>query len=444
MNKKEIQRLQETALSLIRTNKVDEAISIHESIIKNDPRNDISYHMLGFACSLKREYKKAASLIEKAISLYKWCAEYYNSLAGVYKELNRFEDAIQILEIALTVKPSAEIYNNLGMAYVSLRKFTKSFEFYEKAIQIDPNAAFIHFNYALSLLSNGNYEKGWEEYEWRHKLTSLVPPPYPQHSNIKGKRILLQQEQGFGDNIQFIRYAKLLKEIGAAEVNAIVSLPLEKLFKTCPWINKVNATTMMGDYLIPMMSLPLIFKTTVNSIPTPIPYFNIPESKKDGFNIGIVWSSKKNQPNNFVNQDGDRILPSLSELAYRSAQRRFLKPEWFQKISTLPVKLWCLQPNAEVVDFINYPEIKDFYDTAELISGMDLIISIDTATAHLAGAMGKPTYLVLPYDSEWRWLVNETENSIWYPSIKIFRQSVREDWNSVLDKLYSQVNSNLL
>jgi hypothetical protein len=194
---------------------------------------------------------------------------------------------------------------------------------------------------------------------------------------------------------------------------------------------------MIGDYVIPMMSLPLIFNGFIPNEP----YFKIKEKPKlTGFNIGIAWTSKKQFITDCVFQEGTRILPSLPALAYKSAQQRLLKQEWFEKISQLPVKLWCFQPDADIeVDFIEKYPTNDFFETAEALTQMDLIISIDTALAHLAGAIGKPTWLILPRNSEWRWLVSGTGTS-WYPSMKLFRQST--DWTSLFDTLYTHLKEN--
>lgn len=437
MNKKQIQIKQNQAFELVQQNKIAEAKAIYQQIIDINPNNDSAHHMLSFCHVLDGEFQEALNHITTAINLYKCCADYYNTAGSILRDIGEFEKAFYVLKEGLKCDPNnSETYNNLGLVLNDLGNYTQALKCYEASIQIRPNVPYVHFNYALTLLKTGDMENGFREYEWRLRLTSSEPPFIPQQTDIQNRPIILHHEQGFGDTIQFIRYAKLFEENGAAEISVIASPPLERLLKTCPYIDKVNADYMVGDFVIPMMSLPFIFKTNLNTIPSNIPYFQIPSNTKklEGINIGIVWTSHKNLSKEKIFKDGDRILPSLKSIAYRSAQYRNLKAQWFEKISTLPVKLWCLQPDANIeVDFINKLEINDFYDTAVAINDMDLVISIDTAAAHLAGALGKPTWLILPKNAEWRWLASG-ENTLWYPSMKLFRQS--DDWQSLLDTLY--------
>lgn len=442
MNKKQIQTVQNRAFELVQQNKASEAKAIYQTIIAADPTNDSAHHMLSFCHVLAGEYQDALTHITKAIELYKCCADYYNTAGSILRDLQELEKAFFVLKEGLKCNPNnPETYNNLGLVLNDIGNYEQAIKCFEASLAMEPQAAFVHFNYALTLLKTGDYARGWREYEWRHRLTSPVSPPLPQQTDLK-KSFILHHEQGFGDAIQFIRYAQLLKEGGAIEINVSVPPPLERLIKSCPYVDQVNGDYMVGDYVIPMMSMPYIFE---GKIPTQIPYFNIPDKPKlSGFNIGITWTSKKNFNTDCVFQDGDRILPSLPALAYKSAQQRLLKAEWFEKISTLPVKLWCLQPDVDVdVNYIDKIETTDFYDTAEYMKQMDLVISIDTATAHLAGALGIPTWLILPVNSEWRWLVDRKDTP-WYPSMRLFRQTVKGDWTSVLDTLYMQLSEILI
>lgn len=436
MNKIEMKKYLQEATDLFNNKQFNEAKKLYLYVIENYPDIDPAYHMVGFIEAIQSNFITAKEYVEKAISLYKFSTDYYNTLAGICRELQLYPEAIKALQTAIIVKKDdPETYNNLGMILNDIGQLDTAIKCFEIAIEHDPNASFIHFNYALCLLKAGHYKKGWEEYEWRHKLTSSEPPLLPQLTEIKNKNIILHHEQGFGDNIQFIRYAQLLKEHGAKTINVIASKPLERLLKSCPHIDKINADT-IGDFVIPMMSLPYVLQQ--NNIPTNIPYFHIPNNNKlTGFNVGIAWTSNKHISHDPIRQEGHRYLPSISTMVYNNAQKRILKQEWLQKISTLPITLWSLQPDAKIeVDFIKYKEINDFYDTATQIQQMDLIISIDTGIAHLAGALGKPTWTLLPINSEWRWLTNRNDTP-WYPTMKLFRQ--KTDWQDTLDTIYTQL-----
>ena len=434
MNKKQIKMEQERAFELVKQNKALEAREIYQKIIDIEPNNDSAHHMLSFTYVLNGEYEPALKHITKAIDLYKCCADYYNTAGSILRDLQELDKALLVLKQGLVCNQNnPETYNDLALVFNDLGQYDKAKLCFESSIALEPTAAFVHFNYALTLLKTGDYEKGWTEYEWRHKLASTAPQ-LPLQSDIKNKRFILHHEQGFGDTIQFIRFAKLLKDNEAAEINVSVPEPLERLIKTCPYVDQVNAEYMIGDYVIPMMSLPYIFGNQFLTNQ----YFNVkPKPKLPGFNVGIVWTSKKTPSNNCIFQDGNRILPSLATLAYKSAQQRLLKAEWFEDISKL-VNLWSLQPDADEVGYIKKIDTKDFLDTAEFMTQLDLVISIDTATAHLAGALGIPTWLLLPFNSEWRWLINKSDTP-WYPSMKLFRQPAKGDWISVINELTNNI-----
>jgi hypothetical protein len=440
MNKKQIQTEQNRAFDLVQNNQIAEAKEIYQKILAVNPTNDSAHHMLSFCYVLSGEFQNALDHITEAIRLYKCCADYYNTAGSILRDIGEFEKAFYVLKEGLQCNPNnPETYNNLGLVLNDLGNSQQALKCYEASIQLKPDAPYVHFNYALTLLKTGDFKNGFREYEWRLRLTPPKPPLLPQQTDIKNRPIILHHEQGFGDTLQFIRYAKLLKENGATEISVVASPPLERLLRTCPYVDKVNADVMVGDYVIPMMSLPFVFQTDLDTIPSDVPYFQIPTSTKklEGINVGLVWTSKKTPSPDKIFKDGERLLPSLQSVAYRSAQYRNLKPQWFDKFGTLPAKLWCLQPDATIdVDFIHKLEINDFYDTALAMNDMDLVITIDTATAHLAGALGKPTWLLLPKNAEWRWLAGE--NTPWYPTMRLFRQS--GDWQSLLDTLYTHLS----
>jgi Tfp pilus assembly protein PilF len=428
MNKKQIQEQQAQAFNLLQDNKIREARAIYEKIVSIEPNNDSAHHMLSFTCVLNGEYELALKHITTAISLYRCCADYYNTAGSILRDMNCLKEAFLILKEGIHCNPNnPETYNNLALVLNDLGKYEEAKQCFETSLALDPNAAFVHFNYALTLLKTGDFMKGWQEYEWRQRLTSPLPRTLPQLTDLRNRSIVLHHEQGFGDTIQFIRYAKLFKQAGA-KVNVSVPFPLERLIKTCPYVDSVNGEVMFADYVIPMMSSPLIFNGEV-----PLPCLQVKyKPKLTGLNIAICWTSKKQNVKDCIFQEGGRILPSLAALAYKSAQHRLLNHENFEKISTL-ANLWCVQPDVEIeVPYITKIHTEDFLDTAEFLTQMDLVISIDTSIAHLAGSLNIPTWLILPKNSEWRWGLSDKTN--WYPSIKIFRKQ-----DDLFDILYTQL-----
>jgi tetratricopeptide (TPR) repeat protein len=235
MNKKQIQQEQDRAFELVKNNKIQEAKTIYQEIIKNDPTNDAAHHMLSFTYVLNGDFEKALIHITEAIKLYKCCADYYNTAGSILRDMNKLNEAFIILKEGLKCNPNnAETYNNLGLVLNDLGEYDKAKLCFQSSISLEPNAAFVHFNYALTLLKTGDYDNGWKEYEWRHRLTSPISPTLPQQTDLKNKSFILHHEQGFGDTIQFIRYAQLLKQHGAKEINVSVPKPLENLVKSCP------------------------------------------------------------------------------------------------------------------------------------------------------------------------------------------------------------------
>ena len=300
-----------------------------------------------------------------------------------------------------------------------------------------PDHAVLRWNASLAALQLGQFEDGWRDYESRWQVPGHDPPRadarLPDPATIRGQRILLLREQGRGDVLQFVRYAPLLAERGAL-VSLSVTDDLKPLLA-----GMVGLTAVVGedeaepkhDIVIPLMSLPLVFGTTLATIPAPVPYIQAdparaavwrsrlggevgrPAGPRANLRVGLVWSS-------------------TNPGAQRSTTLRSLRP----LLDCPLVSFHALQPAVSAADRVTMAEqgritdhsagLTDFAETAALIDGLDLVISIDTAVAHLAGAMGKPTWIMLPYRAEWRWL-RDRNDSPWYPAARLFRQPARGD-----------------
>jgi tetratricopeptide (TPR) repeat protein len=392
--------------------------------------------------SLKR-FDEALSVCDQAISIKPDYPNTYYNQGKILQELNRHDEALVSYDQAIVIKPDySEAYNNRSNTLKELKQFDKALVNYNQAIAIDPNYADAYFNKSLLLILRGNYGEGWQLYEWRWKQKhnidsrrSYKQPLWLGNESLIGKTLLITIEQGFGDYIQFIRYAFLVEKLGA-KVILEAPLLLMKLASTLKghFIFVESGKSLPDfDYYCPIVSLPLAFKTTVETIPATLPYLYVDKVKKQQWNkklgkqvmirIGLVWTGNPDHTND---------------------HNRSLLLKQFSHLLTLPFEFHSLQKDIREADaqtIIDHPhiyqhqdELQDFSDTAALVDAMDIIISVDTSVAHLAGAMGKKLWLLLPYLPDFRWMLDR-EDSPWYPSAKLYRQEKINDWDTVLEKL---------
>jgi tetratricopeptide (TPR) repeat protein len=416
-----------------------EAIACHERAIRLDPASAEAYNNRAVDFQKIGLYEEAMANCKKAIELSADYAEPYNNLGMLLQQSNRLEEALACLDTAIALMPDyVEAYNNRGVVLMNLNRLDQALADYDAAIERDPDYAEAHWNKALLLILQGQYEQGWGLFEWRWLRNEAKTAgkfrglPWLGQESISGKTLLIYPEQGLGDYIQFCRYAPQVEALGA-QVILEASSALVPVLSTLPGNFTIVASgdpLPQHDALCPLMSLPLAFKTTIDTIPANIPYFFADPVKTiewqdrigagDQPRIGLVWSGNPTHKN-----DRNRSL-SLSQMA---------------PLFDLPFEFHCLQKDIREEDretLQRYPqldihadELQDFSDTAALIEAMDLVISVDTSVAHLAGAMGKPLWLLLPYVPDYRWML-ERSDSPWYPSARLFRQPAMGDWNYVL------------
>jgi tetratricopeptide (TPR) repeat protein len=429
----------------------DLAIQNYIYSIQLEPASQVAYLNLGGCLEKKKMFPAAIESYEKAIQLNPNYHEAFNNLGNANKELGQFDQAISYFEKAITIHPSyAEAYSNLGNVYKESGHVTESIINYKKAISIQPDLAGAHWNLSLSQLLLGNFSEGWLGYEWRWKYdnTPLVwqkrefkQPTWLGNEILKDKTIFIYAEQGFGDTIQFFRYIPLILELGA---NVIVEVqpPLMSLFDhfkgKCILLAQ-GAEVPDFDYKCPLMSLPLAFKTDIHTIPKPhgsvttdalkMQKWGLVLEEKAIPKIGLVWSGSPTHANDMRRSLSlEQLIPYLPQNAqYFSLQRELRE--------------------SDQRTLANHPEIthfgallEDFSDTAALCELMDIVISVDTSVAHLAGAIGKPTWVLLPYNPDWRWLLDR-KDSPWYPSMQLFRQKKSGDWDSALQPLQSALEN---
>lgn len=333
----------------------------------------------------------------------------------LYAEGRRTESLELMLAIEAQAAGNGALLANIGVVYRDLGDLARAEDYFRRAMAAMPDDSSARFNLALTLLRAGRLREGFAEYECRWRIPQFqqqhvtLEAPVWNGEPLEGRRILLYGEQGAGDAIQFVRYAPLLRATGA-DVRLLVRPDLERLFTWLDGDYPVNQS-LDCDFQCPMMSLPHRFGTDLDSIPPPA-NFVVPEPRRfpqDRLNIGVVWAGNPKHPN-----DRERSVSS----------------EIFAPLTRMPgVRCWSLQVGrsdvpASLEDLSG--ELTDFAGTAQIICGLDLVITVDTAVAHLAGSLGKPTGLLVAEACDWRWMLN-CQDTPWYPSMKILRPPTNPD-----------------
>ena len=413
--------------------------------ISRKPENIDAYLRLGNALHEMGRYGDAVAIYDRALALKLSTGALHHNRGNALLELGRWEEAIGSYREALRLMPSfAEGYVTIATALQSLRKPYEAMASCHRALAIDADCAEAHWNLALALLQVGEFGQGWQEFEWRwkkrgftSKLQSFQQPLW-DGTPLADRTILVHAEQGFGDTFQFARYLPLLAAQGAT---VIVACPASQktLLAGVPGVSLSLATGEPlpdFDFHLPIMSLPRLFKTDLDTIPLEFPYIFPPLAAlaswaekftgSDTLRVGLVWAGrKKPDPNRTCPFENFAPLAGMPGVTFYSLQ---LENEMSGSID--------VRGSFGLVD--HTAEIGDFCDTAALIAHLDLVISIDTGVAHLAGAMGKETWLLLPYAADWRWMLDR-EDSPWYPGMRLFRQERPGDWRGVIARLRSEL-----
>ena len=400
---------------------------------------------------------EAIASCNRAVVLQPNLAAAHNNLGNALAEHGRLADALASYRQAIALQPAhADAHTNLGNVYLKMRQWDNAMASYRKALACRQDFADAHWNLALLLLVLGRYEEGWKEYEWRWRYSGFgderrnFSAPQWDGRRASGRTIFLHAEQGFGDTIQFLRYAPLVCEHAGAGCVFLECPPeLERLLAHAHaggW--KVRLVPRKGppgtalppfDFHIPMLSLPLslgLFDPRHPALPSG-PYLCAePELRAlwrerlgtaSALRVGLVWAGR----------------PTHKEDSHRSIQFQKLLP----LLHVQGVLFYSLQiaqsreqlaalAEAGATDLTAH--ITDFADTAALMAGLDLIITVDTATAHLAGALGRPVWTLLPFVPDWRWGL-EREDTPWYPTMRLFRQPAIGDWDSVIARVAAEL-----
>jgi Flp pilus assembly protein TadD len=402
------------------------------------PQSPNAYYALGCVYAAAGDAASAAEVFAAALRRNPNYLNAYYGLGNACYKLRDFERAVSLYRQALALNPQDyELWNNLGQALEAFLRTEEALAAYERAIEIQPEFGLARSNHALALLSLGRLQEGFREYEWRWR--KIPPRPYPQPfwrgQLIPGKTLMVCAEQGFGDTIHFVRFTPEARA-RAGQVIVECQPPLKRLFeyaRCADTVIAVGETPPLFDCYVPVMSLPLVLGKTLETIPgnpwlvAPVAEA-LPQVPHGHFKVGLVWAGNPTNIN-----DGRRSIP-FPDLAPILA-----KPGITFFSLQVPVRPQdephvCAIPNLVPLT----GRIKDFYDTAGSLGQMDLVLSVDTSVAHLAGALGKPVWTLLPHPGDWRWLLQRTD-SPWYPTMRLFRQSQSGQWQPVIARVAEEL-----
>ena len=420
---------------------LEAALANYDALIALKPNFAEAHSNRGNALQALGQLSAALASYERAISIKPDFVDAHSNRGNVLRELDLFDQALASYERALAIDAkSVTAHFNRGVALHQLKQLPAALASYDAAINIGADFAEAHFNRALLYLLTGDFARGWVEHEWRwknrlgsniHEKRRLDAPLWLGEVSLAGSAILLHSEQGLGDTLQFCRYAKLVADRGA-RVILEVPQPLGNLLAGLDGVSQIilrGSPLPHFDYHCPLMSLPLAFKTTLDSIPAPRRYLAADPHKvakwqeqlacKTLPRVGLMWNGNSFRPN-----DRNRsvwladLLPHLPPGFQYVSLQRDLRPADARTLGENP---HILNPAQE---------LRDFSDTAALCECLDLVISVCTSVAHLSGALGKKTWILLGFAADWRWLLDRSD-SPWYPSATLYRQPRRGDWNSL-------------
>jgi tetratricopeptide (TPR) repeat protein len=439
--------------------RLENALDCHEQALAIRPQSAEALTHRGNVLRDLQRFADALHSYGRALELRPDYAEAYNSRASTLRDLDDFGRALQDYDRAIALRPDyADAHNNRGATLQGLQRVDEALACFERALQIKPGQSAVHVNRAMAHLLLGQFERGWSDYEWRWRnkwgqpLLTGRPSSCPQwygEQSLAGRTILLHAEQGLGDTVQFCRYVERVAALGARVILEVPG-PLASLVATLEGVGQVIVqgevpeAGLAIDYHCPLLSLPQAFRTTLDSIPASVPYLRADAQRarywqqrlgeRSRPRVGLVWSGgfRPGQPELWsVNRRRNIALASLAPLRHRDIEFYSLQKgqpaesEWAQ----LRAQGW---DGPVLIDFTS--ELRDFADTAALIEQLDLVISVDTSVAHLAGALGKPVWILNRFDTCWRWLLDRTD-SPWYPTVKLYRQQRPGDWDAVVRRV---------
>jgi tetratricopeptide (TPR) repeat protein len=423
------------------------AVEAARCALEIEPTMPAALSNLGVALYELKDYEGAARAQRKAIAANPEFAEAHSNLGNALHALRQFDEAITAYKRAIDLNPNyADGWANLGTTYHHSGHFEEGVVALRRAIALAPHHANARSGLGILLLMRGDLAEGWDEYEWRLRSTERKGPRFPempwQGESLAGKHIYVQAEQGFGDTLQFARYIPLLAARGAKVTlrvhQQLVTLMRESLPGIVVLGDRGDAAPYQCDAVL--LSLPRVFKTRLETIPADLPYLRAPANvvqnwnqrlaKLKGLRVGLVWAGNPDHVNDTRRSINLQLLAPLFSVRGCS----FVSLQFGPRAADLKK----LKRRATIENLGS--KFSDFIDTAGAVSALDLVITVDTSVAHLAGALGKPVWVLLPWVTDWRWLLTREDNP-WYPTMRLFRQKQGQDWDKIIARLTAELKA---
>jgi Tfp pilus assembly protein PilF len=421
--------------------KPQEALACFQRALALDPNFAEAHHNLGNVLVDLGRLADAVASYRHAVGLKPQVADIHNNLGIALREQGALEEAAVCLVEGLRLHPDhAEMHNQLGVVFWEQGRLADAVGHFDQTVRLDPHHVRAHFNRAVYWLLQGRLQEGWEEYEWRWK-NQAFDPPHTDHPRwdggpLNGRTILLYPEQGLGDTLMFVRYASLVKQRGG-RVLVECHPDLLNLLAGCEGIDErfvLRTPPPSFDVQAPLLSLPRLCGTTPDTIPANIPYLKVDEARVarlrqrlallPGYKVGICWQGSKTNTN-----DARRSVP-LNQFAPLAEVAGVCLISLQRGPGSEQLPAWA--GPGKILDFADasQPPSESWLDSAALVRALDLVISVDTAVIHLAGAQGVPVWTAVPFVPDWRWR-QEREDTPWYPTMRLFRQRRMGDWDEV-------------
>jgi Flp pilus assembly protein TadD len=432
------QRITADAAAYYRQGQMEEAIACYRHALAQRPDCAELENNLGVVLEAQGNLDGAVSAYIRALTLKPEYAEARFNLGNVEWKRGNLQAAADIYRQVLAANPTqVEALCNLGSILHDQGGFDSALDCYQHALDIQPDSAYAAWNLSLLQLLQGDFASGWRNFEARRRTKSSprqFPQPLWRGQPLDGARILLHAEQGLGDTIQFLRYLPMVQATGGS---VVLCLPtrLRRIARLLPGVEALVTTgdpLPPFDWQIPLMSLPLAFSTTLESIPARVPYLSIPDEAArtasrlvwpaTGLRVGIVWAgSPSHAKDRFRSMNFTYLIPLLR-----------MEGVHFFSLQMGHASRQLADAPCVVVDLA--PFTSDLADTAAQMAHLDLVITVDTAIAHLAGALAVPVWTLLGYAADWRWLLNR-DDSPWYPTMRLFRQPCLGNWRAVMESV---------
>ena len=430
-------------LALFQLRRYEEALACFDLVHAIRPDDSDVAHMRSSCMVNMRRFDAALPEVQKALASQPDNADALNNLGIIHQSRGGHDEALSCFDQALALRPDfTQAMNSKAFSLSELQQFEQAFALYERVAALDPDNATMRWNTGLLHLLRGDFEKGWVRRDARWDALSQERRSFTQPAwrgeLVEGKTVLLYSDEGLGDTLQYARYVPMLAARGA-RIILQVEPSVRPLLSGIPGVSQCLSTTALPEFDLhcALSNLPLIFGTRLETIPSEVPYLQAPANRlrawedrlgrHDRLGVGLVWSGSPAHQN-----DHNRSIPLQMLAPILDCSARFISLQKGVRDSDRPF----LAERTDVIDLAE--ELTDFTETAALVSCIDLVITVDTSVAHLAGALGRPVWLLLPFTPDFRWLLDR-DDSPWYPTARLFRQSASREWPTVIERVRAEL-----